>query len=78
MGTSAKALGIDRLSVGDRIQLVEEIWESILDDSETMELPQSHRDELDRRLEAREANPQGGSTWDEVRARLMKTAGDSC
>jgi putative addiction module component (TIGR02574 family) len=77
MGTNAKALGIDRLSLDDRMQLVEEIWDSIVDESANLELPLSHRDEIDRRLEARNANPQAGSSWDVVRTRLLKSPEDA-
>ena len=71
METSAKALGIDRLSVADRLILVEEIWDSIVEESDSLEVPQSHRDELDRRLSSRESDPLAGSSWEDVKARLM-------
>lgn len=72
MSPSAKDLGIDRLSVEDRIRLVEEIWDSIADAVESSEIPQSHKDELDRRLGAMKDDPRAGSTWEEVRARLRR------
>ena len=72
MHATAKALGIDRLSVAERILLVEEIWDSIIVQAQTLEVPQSHKDELDRRLTAYEADPNAGSTWEVVKARLQK------
>lgn len=72
MHPTATALGIDRLSLAERILLVEEIWDSIAADTGTLDVPQSHRDELDRRLAARDANPCSGSTWEEVKTRLEK------
>ncbi len=72
MHATAKALGIDRLSVAERILLVEEIWDSITAQAETLEVPQSHKDELDRRLTAYESDPNAGSTWEVVKARLQK------
>lgn len=71
MGTNAKALGIDRLSVAERMRLVEEIWDSIVEESDELEVPQSHLDELDRRLAAHRADPLAGSSWHDVKARLM-------
>lgn len=74
MSTTAKSLGIDRMSVADRLRLVEEIWDSIADSVDSMDIPQSHRDELDRRLAAMRDDPHAGSTWEEVKARLQGNA----
>ena len=70
MSPSAKSLGIDRLSLAERILLVEEIWDSIADEAKTLEVPQSHKDELERRLAARGADPESGLSWDDVKPRL--------
>ncbi len=77
MSTSAKSLGIDRLSVADRLRLVEEIWDSVAESVESMDIPQSHKDELDRRLSAMREDPRAGSTWEEVKARLRNKAEDA-
>ena len=60
------------LSVAERIELAEAIWDSIAEDAAVGQLPvpESHRRELDRRLTEMEANPDAGSPWDEVRSRL--------
>jgi putative addiction module component (TIGR02574 family) len=67
-----KALGLDRLSVAERILLVEEIWDSIARDAMEIPLTDSQRQDLERRLAAYEANPKAGSSWDEVKARLRE------
>ncbi len=72
MEASVKSLGIDRLSLAERILLVEEIWDSIAAEAEALEVPQSHKDELDRRLTAHEADPHSGSSWEDVKTRLQK------
>jgi putative addiction module component (TIGR02574 family) len=72
MHTTAKALGIDRLSLAERILLVEEIWDSVAAEADTLEVPQSHKDELDRRLAAYHADPHAGSSWEDVKTRLQK------
>jgi len=69
-------LGIDRPGVSDRMRLVEETWDSIAAEDEAPELPRSHRDELDRRLAAYRSDPEAGSSWDEVKARLKGRPGD--
>jgi putative addiction module component (TIGR02574 family) len=71
MSPTAKALGIDQLSVAERILLVEEIWDSIAEEVNASELTQAQKDELDRRLAALESDPQAGSSWEEVKARLL-------
>jgi putative addiction module component (TIGR02574 family) len=72
MNPTAKALGIDRLSVDERLRLVEAIWDSIAESVDSMALPESHKAELDRRLAAMDANPTAGSSWEEVKGRLQR------
>ncbi len=72
MDVSVKSLGIDRLSLAERIVLVEEIWDSIAAEGEALEVPQSHKDELNRRIAARHADPHSGATWEDVKSQLQK------
>ena len=72
MGASAKSLGIDRFNLAERMLLVEEIWDSIAAEAEALEVPRSHRDELDRRLAAHDGDPGSGSSWEDVKTRLQK------
>jgi putative addiction module component (TIGR02574 family) len=60
---------IDQLSPEDRLRLIAEIWES-LNPIDQLDIPESHREELDRRLAAADADPAAGRPWEEVRARL--------
>lgn len=73
MHASVKDLGIDRLSVAERILLVEEIWDSIAAESAAMPVPDAHKEELDRRLAAYQDNPHAGSSWEDVKSRLQNT-----
>ena len=63
-----------RLSVHDRIELVAAIWDTVAEDAGTDTLPvsDSHRSELDRRLEDRQKDPGAESPWSEVADRLRK------
>ena len=61
------------LSVSERLKLVEAIWDSIADAPEALELSDAQRAELDRRLEEYERNPDAGSPWSEVKARIGKS-----
>jgi putative addiction module component (TIGR02574 family) len=60
-----------KLSVSERIQLVEDIWDSIAAEKEAPPLTPEQREELDRRLDDAEANPGVGRPWEEVKARLL-------
>lgn len=57
--------------VADRLRAVEAIWESIVEAPESLPVPQSQRDELDRRLKLHREDPDAASPWEEVRARLL-------
>lgn len=61
--------GIMKLSVAERIMLVEEIWDSIASEQDPFELTEAQRRELDRRLDAYQASPEDGSSWEKVKTR---------
>lgn len=71
MSRMMEALGIDRLSVEDRLQLVEEIWDSIAASPELAPLTEAQKQDLDRRVADLEANPENVVTWDEIKARIQ-------
>lgn len=58
-----------KLSVAERIQLAEDLWDSIPESSD-IPLTDAQRAELDRRLEDLEQHPDAGEPWEVVRARL--------
>lgn len=59
-----------KLSVPERILMVEAIWDSIADNSENMELSDEAKLLLDERLEAHLKNPVEGFEWSDVKARI--------
>ncbi|HUE72596.1 MAG TPA: addiction module protein [Pirellulaceae bacterium] len=61
---------IRELPVAQRLDLVERIWDSIVEDGD-FTLSDAQQTELDRRLAARAAAPNRGSSWDDVKARLL-------
>ena len=63
--------GINRLNPAERMQLVEEILDSLANEQEPSPLSEAKRRELDRRIAALEANPAGVSPWEEVEARVL-------
>ena len=60
-----------KLSIADRILLVEEIWDTIAEENQAFELTDGQKQELDRRLEAVKTKPGLGRTWDEIKAEFM-------
>ncbi|HXC39606.1 MAG TPA: addiction module protein [Burkholderiales bacterium] len=60
------------LPVAERIRLVEQIWDSIAAVPEAVPVSEELKAELDRRLVEFEANPDGGSPWEEVRERIVQ------
>lgn len=77
MSPTMKALGIDRLSIDERGALVQEIWDSIAEESpEQGPLTEDQKRGLDRRPEAHRANTGDVVPWEvikaEARARLRR------
>lgn len=71
---SAELKDILELSVAERIQLVEDIWDSIASVPESLSLTDDERQELDRRLEAYARNPDEGISWDELKKKMRESA----
>lgn len=63
-------LDIDGLTPEERLALIERIWDSL--SSEDVGLSRAQRDELDRRLDDMERNPQDDVTWTEAQRRIRE------
>jgi putative addiction module component (TIGR02574 family) len=59
------------LPVSERIRLVAEIWDSIAECPEQIDLSHETRELLRKRLAAYRANPKAGSPWAEVKHRIL-------
>ena len=71
---STQLSDILRLTVAERIQLAEDIWDSVVAFPESVPLTDAQKEELDRRLQAHARNPNEGISWDELKNKLRKTA----
>ena len=71
MPPTLKELGIDRLSVEDRIALAQAIWASISAQPGRSLLTEPQRQELARRLADADANPDDGVPWEEIKAAAL-------
>jgi putative addiction module component (TIGR02574 family) len=70
MSISIEALGIDRLSVRERLELIEQIWDSLPEQVNPDEVPEWHRAELAKRRAEIDASPRLGKPWREALARF--------
>jgi putative addiction module component (TIGR02574 family) len=75
MTPTLNALGIDRMSVPDRIALVGAIWDSIAAEAAATPLTEAERQEIDRRLAAHRANPGAAVPWEQVEAAALARLG---
>ena len=71
MRTEISVANILKLNVSERIQLVEDVWDSIASVPEAMPLTDKQKKEIDQRLAAYHDNPSLGSPWKEVKKRIL-------
>jgi putative addiction module component (TIGR02574 family) len=71
MATTLESLGIDRLSVAERIVLVQQIWDSIAIDPNQLPLTEAQRQELERRADDDDVNPSDTVPWEQVKAEAL-------
>ena len=63
------------LSIPERIQLVEEIWDTIAAEADAVELTEEEKRIIDERLEAYHRDPKAGFPWEAVYQKLIKRNG---
>jgi putative addiction module component (TIGR02574 family) len=61
---------IKKLSMPEKILLVEDLWESIAADSSVMPIPESHKSELQRRLAIFDNHPGDLISLEELKSRI--------
>ena len=62
---------IKKLSVAERILIVEDIWDSIISSKEDLPISEEQKRELDLRLELYYKNPNEGKSWKEVKGNIQ-------
>lgn len=62
-----------QLSVAERVQIVEDIWDSISNSPDELPLSETEKAELDKRLESYRQNPNEGIEWETLKRNLSKT-----
>ena len=65
-----RTIDIANLSAGERLRLLEELWDSLSATPEAIPLTDAQREELDRRLDELDRDGPTGIPWDEVVRRI--------
>ncbi len=65
-------IDIESMDVEQRLQLIEALWNSLLDRPEALPMTDAQSRELDRRLDEIDAGDTAGIPWDEVMSQLRK------
>jgi putative addiction module component (TIGR02574 family) len=60
---------IKKLTIPERIVLVEEIWDSIAEENEAFKLSKSQKEELERRSKSFTQ----GRTWEQIKAEFLES-----
>lgn len=71
MPMTMESLGIDRLSIEDRLELVHAIWDSISQETATRPISESRRQELARRVAEDDAFPDDTIPWEQVEREIL-------
>ena len=69
---SRDIIDIFSLSIPERIQLVEDLWDTIAIKADEVTLTQQEKEVIDQRLEAYRKNPMLGSPWKTVFQNIIK------
>ena len=68
MPIDLNSLGIQQLSVGERLELIEQIWNGLPDQVAPQDVPDWHLAEIARRRAHAESQPGVGRPWRDVLA----------
>jgi putative addiction module component (TIGR02574 family) len=69
---AALATEISRLTPTEKLRLVEELWDTLAADPDQLPIPAWHAQALDEAQAAYKANPDAGSPWPVVKARITR------
>ncbi len=72
MTSTALRKELSRLTTAEKLELVEELWDSIPEEDDALELTAEQRADLDLRLAEADADPDGGVPWNAARERIRQ------
>ena len=64
---SLKNINIQQLTQSERILLAEELWDSIAEEQDNLQVTEAQKKILEQRLSAYQASPDDSTSWDEVK-----------
>ena len=64
---------LETLPIAERLQLVEDLWDSIARSKAEIPIPQWQIEELERRKQNYMRNPDSGRTWDKVKQDILQS-----
>jgi putative addiction module component (TIGR02574 family) len=74
MSQSSPGIDIQHLDPTQKLDLITQLWDSLPNSTESMPIPEWHRQELEQRLAAADASPGKAIPWEDVRKRLRETS----
>lgn len=74
MAQSIADIDLEQLTISQRLDLIERLWDSIPDSSDAFTSPEWHRREIEQRLIAADAGSSMSIPWETVREQLRKTS----
>jgi len=72
MGQALHSLGIDSMSIEDRIALVQDIWDSVAIEAGLLLPSAAEKAELDRRLDEDDVTPDNTIFWKTIKTEAAK------
>ena len=64
---------LDELSASERLILAQQLWDSVANDQNAIELTAAQKTELDNRLSSFESDTNIGFDWDTVKSRILNS-----
>ena len=69
---SRPAIEIDNLNVEERLELIESLWESLVEDPSNIPVTDAQKRMLDERLDEIDAGDDSGIPWEDLKARIKQ------
>ncbi len=73
MDTNATLQALQQYPIEDRLHLLFELWDQLLDEGWKPSLDEQQKAELERRWANFRAHPESGSTWEQVVAEVRRS-----
>jgi putative addiction module component (TIGR02574 family) len=60
-----------KLSTEEKLDLLSSLWDNLAQQPENIPVSGWQREELAKRIESQQSNPQAGQTWEEVKREIL-------